>query len=302
MSIIFKLTLVVCLFDPSLAMRLRENSNVLVPNNDVNIHAKVKTLLSDDKSDSKDLSENEIEMLSEVKNPKNEKLRHKIIESANKVFDDKNKNVEENQIDRDQTEVIESYMNVSDSSTQPLLSPTVNVTSSTAGSTALPVNATTSVGIPFTTEPLTWTSTTPDSNLTSPVRSETPTAFETTLIFKDNTTTSSFVKPTIPVSTTELPPTLSTMTTDEPTYDDLKHDECLLGKPERNLKWVTADGCLNDNNIKLEFGFVKISDLSRKFRFADFKNSSDHIVSIYSGDMRWVMGDKEKIRLIRNFY
>lgn len=98
---IIVLTLVVCLLDPTAAVRLRENLNVLVPSNDVNLHAKIKKLLNGVEVDSKDLSDNEIENLSEMRNPKIEKLIHKGRSVENKIFDDKNKNIEDNQIERD---------------------------------------------------------------------------------------------------------------------------------------------------------------------------------------------------------
>lgn len=102
MNIILVLTLVVWLqkIDPSLASRLRENSNVLVPSNDASLHEKIKTLLNgDEEIDPEDFSDNEIESLS---NFEIEKLRLKKLDKVvTKVFDDKNKNIEENLLDRE---------------------------------------------------------------------------------------------------------------------------------------------------------------------------------------------------------
>lgn len=100
MNIFVVLTLILCL-PLRQAVRLRENLNVLVPNNDVNFHAQIKKLLNDDDVDPKDLNDNEIESLSALNSHKASKLLSK---SSNKVFDDKNKNIEENQIDRELSE------------------------------------------------------------------------------------------------------------------------------------------------------------------------------------------------------
>lgn len=104
MNIIFVLTLVVSLLkiDPSMATRLRENSNVLVPSNDESLHEKIKTLLNgDEEIDPEDFSDNEIESLSKANNAEIEKLRHKNLDKVvTKVFDDKNKNIEENLLER----------------------------------------------------------------------------------------------------------------------------------------------------------------------------------------------------------
>lgn len=104
MNIIFVLALVVWLqkIDPSVSVRLRENSNTLVPSNDVNLHDKIKTLLNGEEIDPEDFSDNEIESLSKAHNVEIEKLRHKNLEKVvTMVFDDKNKNIEDNLVDRD---------------------------------------------------------------------------------------------------------------------------------------------------------------------------------------------------------
>lgn len=114
MNIIIACTLLaVCLLDPTRAERLRENSNVLVPSNDVNLHDKIKKLLNGDEVDPEDFSENEIQSLSEMKIPKIEKLRNnRNLPAGNKVFDDKNKNIEENQIDHDSDELLTTLSDV----------------------------------------------------------------------------------------------------------------------------------------------------------------------------------------------
>lgn len=104
MNFVFVLTLVAyssTYCDLSTAVRLRESSNVLVPTNDVNLHEKIKKLLSGDEVDREDFSDNEIERLSNLKISALEKLRVRSQKGSNKVFDDVNKNIEENQIDRD---------------------------------------------------------------------------------------------------------------------------------------------------------------------------------------------------------
>lgn len=98
------LTLVVWIqnIDPSMTARLRENSNTLVPSNDVNLHEKIKTLYFGEEIDPEDFSDNDIESLSKANNVEIEKLRHKNLEKVvTIVFDDKNKNIEENLVDRD---------------------------------------------------------------------------------------------------------------------------------------------------------------------------------------------------------
>lgn len=75
-----------------------ENQNVLVPNNDVNINEKLKTLINgESEADYEDFVENNI---SEQKlSPKIVKLISKNLLKFNKVNDDVNKNIEENKID-----------------------------------------------------------------------------------------------------------------------------------------------------------------------------------------------------------
>ena len=114
MNIIVNLTLVVCLLDLSVAARLRENLNVLVPSNEENLRAKIKTLLSGDEFNP-DFSDSEIESLNGMKDPDIEKLRHK--KMKNKInFDDKIDNFVDNQNDVEVPSVKEAISNFLDNS------------------------------------------------------------------------------------------------------------------------------------------------------------------------------------------
>jgi len=92
-----------CLLGLAMAMRSRENSNVLVPSNDVNFYAKVKKLMNDNEADPEDFSDNEIANLGELYNPKVEKVLHLNLRNDNQVNDDQNKNNEENRIEVNET-------------------------------------------------------------------------------------------------------------------------------------------------------------------------------------------------------
>lgn len=75
-----------------------ENQNVLVPNNDVNFNAKLKTLINGDSDgDYEDFVENNIS--EQISSPKIVKLFSKNLLKTNKVNDDVNKNIDENKID-----------------------------------------------------------------------------------------------------------------------------------------------------------------------------------------------------------
>lgn len=207
MNIIFILTLVVCLLDLSVAARLRDNLNVLVPNNDVNLHAKIKTLLNGDEVDPEDFSDNEIESLSEMKNPKIEKLHKKNIQNANKIFDDVNKNIEENLIDREDVVPSVEVAEISDDLNSTLPSTEMQPTSPGL-TTHLPTTTNMTTSYPTTYQPteLSTTSTLPGSSSISPNST--------------NTTSTSFIG----TSTTNLPTTTNTSTlypaTSNPTYPD----------------------------------------------------------------------------------
>lgn len=263
MNIIFILTLVVCLLDLSVAARLRENLNVLVPVNDVNLQEKIKTMLNGDDVDPEDFSDNEIEVLSEMKNVKIEKLRNKSTQISNKVFDDVNKNNDENKIDRDDQMSSVSVGEVTED---------LNITLSTDYT-----NSTSSKPSKFTTESSTITSTSNKKNSTSVTDSTSPWVkttndrtsslgpdFEETT--KENNST---VKPSTQFSTA-TPTSSSTIRQDIPILpplidDDFRTDECLLGKADRYLPWLKPKGGLNEEYINTNFGYSILTlDLSRK--------------------------------------
>lgn len=85
-----------------------ENQNVLVPNNDVNFNAKLKTLINGDSDgDYEDFVENNIS--EQISSPKIVKLFSKNLLKFNKVNDDVNKNIDENKIDVDNDSVTDFF-------------------------------------------------------------------------------------------------------------------------------------------------------------------------------------------------
>lgn len=310
MNIIFKLTLVVCLLDLTVAVRLRENLNVLVPNNDVNFNEKIKTLLSSgDEIDNDDFSDNEIENLREIENSKVDKLRKQNQQISNRVYDDKNRNIEENQIERES--LIDMEANFTTPFTPSLPNNETTFTTSLPINETIsfppspPINGTTPTYLNYTTLP---ESSEPSFNLTAPVNATTPT-FNTTESLSNETyhpstipVTSNYSATTLTestqpsnitswttdpynstinettefnsteINTTEIPmtvPTSPTSTTEEPIFDDLQSDECLLGKAERHMKWVGIDGRLAFDVIETSKGL----DLSNFFEgYQDYMN------------------------------
>lgn len=235
---------VFCLLDLSVTVRSRENLNVLVPNNDVNLHNKMKTLLDD--LDPEDFNDNEIESINFIKNPKVTKLRTQNFQSLNRVIDDKNRNVEENQIDREGP-MMDSESNVTTSV------PHMNVTELPSIPT-IPYNITTPTQVLTTNTPNnTWLSTTVQTTEQSN-NSWTNTTIGNT--WAPTTISFNFTTPSSPEISTIFP-----STTEEQIFDDLQSDECLLGKAERHLNWVNVTGRLNTIFIDYD----KSIDFSRSF-------------------------------------
>lgn len=271
MNIIVVLTLVVCLLGESVAVRLRENSNVLVPNNDVNRHA-VKKLLNGDEVDPKDLSENEIE---NVKNQKIVKLFKKRLLKANKVFDDKNRNVEENKIDRDVTEMFVG--NFGALSKLYIVSPTPKWPRDE--STTVEYNETTFVMATTSSTEMSNSTTFPASTIPTGTSTVPPLVLETTTVQSYTTTgntTAESVSTSLSSTIAEDP--TSTTPSSERIYDDVQGDECILGKAERRLEWLTKLGALNEVFIHSELGFVHLRDLSRTFNSQNpYENFSSNL-------------------------
>lgn len=279
-----------CLAD---AVRLRENLNVLVPNNDVNLHAEIKKLLNGDEVDPKDLSDNEIESLNGIRSHKVNKLFNK---SSKKTVskDGENDDVAENQTERDLNRLNAAslnqnqttYGNTTFNATTPSnFSTTPNEweTASTRSWNDTPTYpSTSSNGNPTTPQ---WT--TPNFNDTTYPATNVSTTFTPTAAVNGtettrNVTTSLASTPTIPIyntttvgttphsssipsAVTEQATEMTTSTTSETIYDDLQPDECLLGKAERRLEWVDSQGKLLTNFIISKHGYVNFKDLSRSF-------------------------------------
>lgn len=291
MNIIFVLPLVLCLFDLSVIARLRENLNVLVPNNDVNLHAKIKTLLNGDEVDPEDFSDNEIESLNALKTQKIEILRSKSIIKTNKIFDDVNKNIESNQIDRDELSPNAELVRISDdlrssqtkfsgAPTNPSNNNTEPVGSSLTPSPTLPMNSTltstfatlsfTGPTMPNSTHPSSphfstdqtpsgttvnhttpWPITDPSPTLPHTRNDSSTPSWDSTPI----TPTLTWIRPTEPQENSTRPPII---------VDNFNIDECLLGKAERYLPWLTETGGLNTAFILSQFEEnVRMVDASR---------------------------------------
>lgn len=306
MNIFFALTLVVCL-PLHQAVRLRENLNVLVPNNDVNLHAEIKKLLNGDEVDPKDLSDNEIESLNEIRSHKVNKLFNK---SSKKNFSDNDENddVAENQEERDLSRLNAASLN--QNQTTSTIAATTPFNYSTSTTTSYEYETTSTYNWNSTkvtpTYPSTWSNenvttpqlTTPNlNNLTSP---STPTMPVNGTEMTENVTTSLSFATTVPnynsstshflnitSSVTEQATEMTTSTTSETIYDDLQPDECLLGKAERRLEWVDSQGKLFINFIISKHGYVNFKDLSRLFNGSSqaedfvFLNRQNLTVSIH---------------------
>ena len=295
MNIIALTFVVLCLFDQAVSVHTRENSNVLVPNNDVNFQAKIKNLLSDEEVDREDFSDNEIESLNSIKNLKIEKIFSKNLEKGGKILDENYQRSEENRIGQSETKddqgrlgqlknldnrsvtPPQSYETSThdlnhESSSETLMLTTSIINGSTSESWITTSFWTTpnSSFIPKTPEKTTLNSTRSQSTINttnSPSPSSSPGLTTTSVVFSTNATRSI---PDLPSTVTIFTPT---STTYQPIYDDLQPDECILGNAERHLLWVDVDGNLSLSYINENYGFVRVSDLSRVFKsMSDYDN------------------------------
>lgn len=273
----------VCLLDPAVALRSQENLNVLVPNNDVNLQTKIKKLLNDDEVDREDFSENEIEKLSAIKNPKIDKFLGRKANTENKVFDDKNKNIEQNMIDYEPSLLRElSVDNVTSYPTEFSVTPTVPSLFTSNSSSSL----TTTESIFFTTRNVTFSTTanntngspiysTPAVNVSSSLPILTPSSPMPT----HNSSTTRQYFPSPPESSLLISTTTEASTTYKPIYNDLQPDECILGKPDKKILWADDEGSLNNNFIETNYGRdVRKADLSRKL-ITENRTSHEYNVS-----------------------
>lgn len=191
MNITWIFTLVVlCLFDLTVAMRSRENPNVLVREN---LQEKIKSLLNGDGVELEDFDDNDIESLREMENLKIEKLKK--MRNDGKVFDDKNRNIELNQIEHE-LPLLDLIGNENDTETKwPSTFPTNNneTTNTSFNETewpsTLPTNYNDTTSPRFNETDLTTSSPfhfVTESNATTPINSnhttpvDSPTVFATT--------------------------------------------------------------------------------------------------------------------------
>lgn len=310
------------LFGSVNAVHERENSNVLVPNNDVNFQAKIKKLLSDDEVDPEDFSDNEIESLKTVKNKKIEKLLTRTLEKENKVNDEKNKNKQENEIDHEvRVGLVDADKDLNDeknslrppkragdqltsttvpsvwttrtfpietTQTIPMVTTRSNENFARTSSWIMPttpndtsVGSTTNGTFPITLFPTSseaWTTT----NIISSTFPITPNTSTTVIVpSTPNSTTSGSNNVTTPIESTSVTsttlgsfpdPTFLTTpypsTTPFPVSEDPLADECVQGKPARNLVWVDSQGRINEGSIGNRNNGIWVADFTR-----DFNNS-----------------------------
>lgn len=244
------------------AVRLRENSNVLVPNNDVNVKAKIKQALNGDVDvyELKSVGINKI--IESVKNPKSEKL---IVDQLEKSARNGN--------DNQQPVMAASAMNfTTENSTLSHTTPTT-VGFNENNVTTTPENFTTTPQWIMTTQPTKIESTTMSFNFTSNL----PTTWTTPRIDINATTKSNETSSTLTYyestisneTTTDITSTApeSTSTTHIPQTNSILTNECVLSdQSDIKPKWIDTDGKLNEDAIKAEDGSVEILDFSRNFQ------------------------------------
>lgn len=233
------------------AVRLRENSNVLVPNNDVNVKAKIKQALNGDVDVDELKSVGINKIIESVKNPKSEKL---IVDQLERGARSGNEN--------QQPVMAASAMNfTTENSTWSYTTPTTvgfneNVTTT-------PENFTTPEWIMTTQQ--TNESTTMSFNFTSdvPTTWTTPSDINATTTYNETSTTPAYYESTVSNETTPE----STSTTHTPQTNSILTNECVLSdQSDIKPKWIDTDGKLIEDAIKAEDGSVEILDFSRNFQ------------------------------------
>lgn len=237
MNIIFILTLVFT-FDLSVASGLRENLNVLVPNNDVNLHAKIKTLLSGDEVDPEDFSDSEKESLAQMKDPDIEKLRHKEMK-AKLIEKEENNELEQEMSLSGLKKTISGLIDNSHLITPPNFSETVLLKLVTS-------NYTEDLTTPYQTTPQqtssnptssnnTWTSTMASNTTTNRWTTNSTTPSYTT---SNYTSTTNWTDITIPGNTTL---TVSTNTTQRTTEESTQNFTMSTGFFNETTMFETTD-------------------------------------------------------------
>lgn len=205
-----------------------ENQNVLVPNNDVNFNAKLKTFINgDSEADYEDFVDNNIS--EKISSPKIVKLFNKNLLKFNRVNDDVNKNNDENKID------VEDNSSDADDNVTDLfeINNPIELNESQNSSDQLLMNITKFVN-----------------------ESDSQKMTESQLI---NLTSATLTTDSVNESPVEVttPNNLENLNT--------RSNECLLGNADLYLWWVNLDGTLKDDNIMKE-GFKKHQDHSYKFK------------------------------------
>jgi hypothetical protein len=257
MNIVFVLALGAYLHDLSASAWSNENVNVLVPDNDVNLHDKVKKLFTAE-AEPEDFTENEIARLDDLKISKIRKFRKKSVESANVVNDN-----EDNQIDRDVSISRESDESLAFGFTPPD-SETFDDGSDESAISQDKSDEWTSTYEHENTSKQTetrGTSTTPEERTSNATTYLTPLT-----VSVDSSTTSASISTTVHQTSTSTPTSSSSSapesTTADPDYDDLQSDECLSGKSDGIRTWIDDGGHLNDTVISVIFG-AKSLDLTK---------------------------------------
>lgn len=285
---IIKVVIVVYLLVFSKASQIRENSNVLIPNNDVNIHAKIKEILTNNDADLKAFSDYEMENSNNFNPSKVEKwILHKSVPGFKRPENDRDDHKHEVEKKKDynnqHSNVVREDTNINPKTT------TERNDHSTAISmivdaieTLLPMkNETLSTDFYETTTETNRnfnTSTqTHESNLTittaSNFNTTTSRLNETTLNQWNLTTSSYFISTqdsnnstaTATHSTTFFTTASAIIATTEPT-SSVKKEECMFGKDSETIKWVYENGTLQEDFILNddEMKNLIIADLSNK--------------------------------------
>jgi hypothetical protein len=251
MKIIFIIVLVT---ETSLAFRTRDNPNVLVPNNDVNVHANIKRLLEDDDFDTKQVNAfMRIEKLFKPIFEKNLAVLPPppVMQTNNLNFLD-NEDDEENGIEapmipspnkekRTSTTAVpnqfEPELEFFGNETTPIGGNSTFIpetTSAYSSSSTYNFNITTSTVFGNNTTTTMFrnvTTSLPYTSSTIVFGNSTVLQSSTTVLYQNTTTTSFFTIPT--QSTTSIPE-----------QNPTAKEECLLGKVSETLQWVDEYGVL----------------------------------------------------------
>jgi hypothetical protein len=279
--------LITCLC-PQQAMRMRENSNVLVPSNNVNMQVKIKKLLVDDDFDISELSDNEIAKIDKLDSSKLDKILHKNVPPIHSIDRHSNENHIEDSLrpsngnevsngstflEGSTTEAIKKLKmantNASteeppftENNTIPITFPTYppfNNTSFAQTTTSNVNNSSTMAGITTTNSfPFVYTTTTNYTNTSTTPTPFTPPNTQSTTQF---TTTTKIFATEIPYneSSTFYPDTttttkISSTSTERPLESELSiKEECLPGRVQDYLKWVDDKGRLQEQYIRTNF-------------------------------------------------